>query len=136
MAFIITCDGKRVSVDTELNTFSRNCVLYADDAHLRKCYILNLYKGRHGCGLPGATANYPELIGQKEYWDNPPTHDEIMYQMWHHGLSRYDLATIEEGYILDWKDEEWDRIAEEEKKRDEERADFSMAEDPNMVRQE
>ena len=102
MPFIINKYGKRVNVDIELDTFNNNCVLYHDNAGFRKIYILNLYKGKTG-------GNYGEkecdLHKQIEFWDKPPTEDQIMYEMWKEGLSRYDFVTIEEGLMLDWVDD-------------------------------
>jgi len=98
MAFIINKYGKRVNVDIELDMFNNNCVLYHDDAGFRKIYILNLYKGNTGSNY----GKQSDLFKQIEYWDTPPTEDQIMYEMWKEGLSRYDFITIEEGLILDW----------------------------------
>lgn len=102
MAFIINQRGKRVNVDMEVEWFSNQCVLYADGATLRDCYILNLYKGKNGSQCDDDEK--PSLIKQIEYWDNPPSKDEIMSKMWHEGLRRYDVATVEKGYMLDWED--------------------------------
>lgn len=100
MSFIINKNGERVHVDMEVDWFSQNCALYHDDSDLRKCYLLNLYQGKHG----GAAGNEdaPILIKQIELWDEKPSKDKIMAEMWKAGLSRYDLVTIEEGYMLDW----------------------------------
>ena len=99
MAFIINKKGERVNVDMEVDWFSANCVLYADGASLQEYYVLNLYKGRRGC----VDENAPILIKQIEL-GKEPTKDKIMAEMWEHGLSRYDFATVEKGYVLDWED--------------------------------
>jgi hypothetical protein len=107
MAFIINSYGEKVNVDMEVNRFSNNCVLYSDNAGLREVYILNLYRGKYGT-YERETHEYNEidLVKQMEFWDKPPTKEEIMYEMWKTGLSRYDIATIEKGYMLDWKEQE------------------------------
>jgi hypothetical protein len=99
MAFIINGAGKRVEVDMEVDYFAQSCVLYADDAELIECYILNLYKGKENMA---ERTSEPELIKQIEL-SKLPTKDEIMHYMWKNGLSRFDIATIEKGFILDWK---------------------------------
>ncbi len=96
MAFIINKRGERVQVDMEVDWYSQNCVLYADDAGLKPCYILNLYKHHDGSEI--------ELVKQVVFRDNPPDQDHIMVEMWKSGLSRFDLVTIETGYELDWSD--------------------------------
>lgn len=100
MAFIINNRGEKVHVDMEIDWFSQKCALYADGAELINYYILNLYEGTEM-----RNKEQPELIVQIEYRNEPPTKNEIMYQMWKHGLSRFDIATIESGYMLDWKDD-------------------------------
>jgi len=101
MAFIINKRGERVNVDMEVEWFSSSCALYADDAELQEYYLLNLYKGKHGQGYSDEDA--PTLIKQIEFSEEP-TKDRIMAEMWKHGLSRYDVATIEKGYRLDWNE--------------------------------
>lgn len=98
MAFMINNKGERVNVDMEVDRFSQNCVLYADDVQLLDYYILNLYKGKENMA---ERTGEPELIMQIEL-SQLPTKDEIMNYMWKNGLSRFDVATIEKGYILDW----------------------------------
>jgi len=99
MSFVINAKGERVEVDMEVDRFSQTCVLYADDTDLEEYYILNLYKVNH-MGVPNVE---PELVKQIEK-RKLPTKDEIMYDMWKNGLSRYDIATIEKGFRLDWAD--------------------------------
>jgi hypothetical protein len=99
MPFIINARGERVTVDIEADWFSQGCVLYADDVELKDYYILNLYKGNDNVS---ERRSEPELIKQIEL-SKLPTKDEIMHYMWKNGLSRYDIATIEKGFILDWK---------------------------------
>jgi hypothetical protein len=107
MAIIFDKCGKKIHVELETDWFSRNCPLYADGVGLRKCYILNLYKGKTSQEYKNDDGrSIPNLEIQIEYWDNPPTEEQIMYKMWKNGLSRYDIATIEQGYMLDWIEEE------------------------------
>lgn len=97
MAFMLNKRGERVQVDMEVDWFSQSIVLYDDSAELKDCYILNLYKRE-----TSADADQPELIKQKVYKDSPPTKEQVMYEMWKSELSRWDIATIEKGFILDW----------------------------------
>lgn len=99
MPFIINARGERVTVDIESDWFIQDCVLYADDVELKEYYILNLYKGMENITERRAE---PELINQIEF-NHLPKKDEIMHYMWKNGLSRFDVATIEKGFILDWK---------------------------------
>jgi len=97
MSFMINKKGERVTVDMEVDWFSQNCVLYADDADLVEYYILNLYKVNDQ-GVPNPELDLVKQIEKRKL----PTKDEIMYDMWKNGLSRYDVATIEKGFRLDW----------------------------------
>lgn len=103
MAFIYNSKGEKVQIDIDQEWFSQPCVVFAEGAGVRDCYILNLYKGAVKNNIEG-NSKEPELIKQIEFWDNLPNKNKIMYEMWKAGLSRYDIATIEKGYMLDWKD--------------------------------
>ena len=98
MSFIINKRGERVNVDMDVDWFSQTVPIYADDAELFEHYLVNLYKNDNLSG-----GNSLELIKQEEF-KKYPTKDEIMYVMWKNGLSRYDVVTIEKGFVLDWND--------------------------------
>lgn len=105
MAFLLNKRGEKVHVECDSEWYSQDVVLYSDNAGVRNIYILNLYKGNSGSLLGGQNDGECELIKQIEYWDEPPTKEQIMFKMNENGLSRYDFATIESGYMLDWEDE-------------------------------
>lgn len=97
MSFVINKKGERVNVDMDVDWFSQECVLYADDADLVEYYILNLYKV-NDMGVPNDELELVKQIKKRRL----PSKDEIMYDMWANGLSRYDIVTIEKGFRLDW----------------------------------
>lgn len=100
MPFIFDKSGEKVKVDCDMDTFAKKCILYHDEAILRDVYILNLYHGKSGSGF--SSENPPTLVKQIEFWGDPPTQERIMFEMWESGLSRYDIATVEKGQMLDW----------------------------------
>jgi hypothetical protein len=116
MAFIITREGEKIPVPIEVDYFDNPCPLYHDNATLQKCYLLNLYKKwdpwieteREEGGK-----KVQELVAQVKFVDKLPTNEQIMYQMWKHGLSRFDIATIEEGYTLEWDEKDWEESSQE-----------------------
>ena len=97
MSFVINKKGERVNVDMDVDWFSQECVLYADDADLVEYYILNLYKV-NDMGVPNDELELVKQIKKRRLTSK----DEIMYDMWANGLSRYDIVTIEKGFRLDW----------------------------------
>jgi len=97
VSFVINKKGERVNVDMDVDWFSQECVLYADDADLVEYYILNLYKV-NDMGVPNDELELVKQIKKRRL----PSKDEIMYDMWANGLSRYDIVTIEKGFRLDW----------------------------------
>lgn len=101
MAFIVDGHGKRVNVDIDMRFISEKAVIFDDNAILRDVYILNLYEGK-----TFTNNKEPELIKQVEIWDKEPTKEKIMYEMSQAGLSRYGIATIEHGYMLDFAEED------------------------------
>jgi|GEM_PF-6863406 len=98
MPFIINKYGEKVHVDIDLDWFSQKCALYADGAELKDVWILNLYKN------PLSSHNDDLELIKQIYLSKEPSKEQIMYYLHQEGLSRYDIATIEKGYTLDWED--------------------------------
>lgn len=96
MSFIVDRSGKKFQIEGHDQKFiSSKAIVYNDEAILNDFYLLNLYRSDMN-----NRAN-PELIKQIEYRDKP-TKEQIMYELGAEGLSRYDFATIEIGYRLDF----------------------------------
>lgn len=98
MPFIINKYGEKVHVDVDVDWFLQKCALYADGAELKDVWILNLYKG-----IFTTHDKEPELVKQIQL-HKEPLKEQVMYYLHQEGLGRYDIATVEKGYMLDWEE--------------------------------
>lgn len=98
MAYVIDREGNKYQIDAETKFGISKCAILSDDMTLWKVFLLNLYQ----CDTDHV--NEPELIKQIRFLDEPPTKEQMIYRMSEAGLSRYDIVTIEEGYMLDFDD--------------------------------
>ena len=107
--FVVTNDGKKLPVDDSAIDFEKDYVpfqqtvgLYTDDTILKPVWYLTLYRTAKATLDSFYTRKAEQLEFVAEvYFDHKPTQEEILWAMSAHGLSRYDFATICEGYELD-----------------------------------
>lgn len=96
MSFIVDRRGnKHHFEDHEQKWFGERAIVFAEGAELQDFYLVNLYRAEI------SKRSGSELVKQIEFTEEP-TKEQIMYELGFEGLTRYDFATIEKGYRLDW----------------------------------
>ena len=100
MAILINKSGKKTQIDSiELDRIAEIGVLVEENTILKTIYILSLFKREN---TNSKRLDDMELVVQIGYETTPPSKEQIMYELVSRGLSRFDIATVEQGYMLDF----------------------------------
>lgn len=105
--YVVTKQGKKLIVD-ESNidlddgyiSFQESVGLYTDDTILKDVWILQLQKKTESFASLNKKNNELQLVKELEY-NHEPTKEEILWAMSAYGISRWDIATVVKGYVLD-----------------------------------
>ena len=107
--YVVTKSGQKLPVDdssvdyeNDYVPFQQTVGLYTDDTTLKDVWILTLQRDIHK--LDSFHPMELEFVADVKF-THEPTKEEILYAMSANGLSRYDVATVQKGLILDMEDD-------------------------------
>lgn len=99
--YVVTKNGKKLPVDdssidygNEYVPFQSTVGLYTDNTVLRTVWILTLERSNK-YDAPSASGYELELV-KKLRFDHPPSGEEVLWAMSAYGLSRGDIARVED----------------------------------------